>query len=152
ERAVQWAVEAMKADGLENVHTEPVMVPHWVRGEESAEMLAPAKQRLSILGLGGTIGTPPEGITADVVEVKSYEELDALGEKVKEKIVLYNFPMRSDISPGKAYGEAVEFRSSGASRAARWGAAAVLVRSVTTRSLRTPHTGSLNYKEDQPKI
>jgi carboxypeptidase Q len=152
EQAVQWAVEAMKADGLENVHTEPVMVPHWVRGEESAEMIAPARQKFSILGLGGTIGTAPEGITAEVVEVKSYEELDALGEKVKDKIVLYNVPMRSDINPGRAYGEAVEFRSSGASRAARWGARAALVRSVTTRTLRTPHTGSLNYKEDQPKI
>jgi carboxypeptidase Q len=152
EQAVQWALQTMKADGLDNVHSEPVMVPHWVRGEESAEMISPRRYRLSILGLGGTIGTPAEGITAEVVAVRSYAELDALGDKVKGKIVLYNSPMSSTLDPGRAYGEAVQYRGSGPSRAAKWGAIAVLLRSVTTRSLQTPHTGSLNYQADIPKI
>src|SRR5262249_58504849 len=111
EKAVEWGLDQMKADGLENVHTEPVKVPHWVRGEESAEMLAPAKRKLSLLGLGGTVGTPSEGVTADVVVVRGYKELEALGDRVKGKIVLYNVPMRSgpDVSPGQPYGEPVQF-------------------------------------------
>lgn len=148
--AIQWAVERMKADGFENVHTEPVMVPHWVRGAESAELISPVKRPLVILGLGGTVGTPPDGITADVVEVTNWEQLDALGEKVKGKIVLYNHPMKP--SGFGAYGEAVAYRGAGASRAAKYGAVAALVRSVTTVSLRTPHTGGMGYADNVPKI
>lgn len=152
EAAIQWAVERMKADGFENVHTEPVMVPHWVRGAESAELLSPVRRPLVILGLGGTVGTPPEGITADVVEATSWEQLDALGEKVKGKIVLYNYPMKPSESMFRSYGEAVAYRGGGASRAAKFGAVAALVRSVTTVSLRTPHTGGMGYADNVPKI
>lgn len=152
DQAIQWAVATMKADGFDNVRAEPVMVPHWVRGAESAEIVAPAKHKLTILGLGGTISTPAGGITAPVVEVKSYEELEALGESVRGKIVLYNAVMRSDVSPGTAYGEAVRFRGTGAIRAAKQGAVASLIRSVTTRSLNTPHTGQMRYEEGVPKI
>lgn len=150
--AIKWAVATMKADGLENVHTEAAKVPHWVRGEEYAEMLTPAKHKLTILGLGGTVGTPPSGITAEVVEVNSYEQLEKLGSAVKDKIVFYNVPMRKDIDPFEAYGPAVQFRGSGASRAAKYGAVAVLVRSVTTVSLNTPHTGAMRYAPDVPQI
>lgn len=152
EQAVKWAVETLKADGLDNVHAEPVMVPHWVRGDESAEITAPAKHRLSILGLGGTVGTPAEGITAEVIEINSYEELEKSAAQVKGKIVLYNAPMRKDLPPFTAYGDAVKFRGTGASNAAKYGAVATLVRSVTTRSLSTPHTGSLRYLPDLPQI
>ncbi|MEW6731667.1 MAG: M20/M25/M40 family metallo-hydrolase [Acidobacteriota bacterium] len=152
DQAIEWALTTMKTDGLENVHSEPVMVPHWVRGAESAEVIAPVQHNLSILGLGGTIGTPPEGIAGEVVVVKSYEQLDALGAAVKGKIVLYNVAMRSDIEPGRAYGEAVQYRTNGASRAAKHGAVAMLLRSVTTRSLRTPHTGAMRYAPDVAQI
>lgn len=151
-QAIEWAMETMKADGLENVHAEKAKVPYWVRGEESAYILTPAKHKLTILGLGGSIGTPSEGVTGEVVVVRNFDELDKLGEQVKGKIVLYNFPMRKDLPSGQAYGEAVRYRSIGAVRAAKYGAIAALVRSVTTVSLNTPHTGAMNYDENTPKI
>ena len=143
--AIRWATDEMKRDGLENVHTEKVMVPHWVRGDESAAILEPVERKLEILGLGNSVGTPPEGITADVVVVHDYDELEALGEKVRGKIVCYDVPFTN-------YGETVQYRGSGASRAAKYGAVAVFVRSVTPTSLNTPHTGSLRYDDAQPKI
>jgi len=146
ERAVTWAFEQMKADGLENVRLQPVKVPHWVRGRESAQVTQPVQRSLNILGLGRSIGTPKDGITAPVVVVRTFEELDALGaDKVKGRIVLYDMEWRG-------YGETVRYRSNGASRAARLGAVAVLVRSVTGRSLYTPHTGSLTYDAAAPRI
>ncbi|KAF0248984.1 MAG: peptidase M28 [bacterium] len=151
-QAIEWAVNAMKADGLENVRAEAAKVPHWVRGEESAEIITPAKHKLNILGLGGTIGTTSEGITAEVIVVRNFDELDKLGEQVKGKIVLYNSPMRKDLPTGQAYGEAVRYRGNGAIRAAKYGAVAALVRSVTTVSLNTPHTGAMRYQDDTPKI
>ena len=145
ERAIEWAISEMKRDGLDNVRGEKVMVPHWVRGEESLEMLAPVPRKLQMLGLGNSVGTPAEGITAEVVVVRSFEELDRLGEQVRGKIVVYNAPYVN-------YGATVEYRVRGASRAARYGAVAALVRSITPVSLQTPHTGSMNYDPAQPKI
>ena len=145
DEAIRWAVAEMKRDGLDNVRAERVMVPHWVRGEESAELLEPESRRLTMLGLGGSTGTPPEGVTGEVVVVRSFDELEALGEKVRGKIVLYNVPFTN-------YGATVQYRSAGASRAARYGAVAALVRSVGPVSLQTPHTGALRYDDAQPKI
>jgi carboxypeptidase Q len=145
ERAVAWAVSEMKRDGLDNVRAEKVMVPHWVRGEESLELLEPASRRLSMLGLGNSVGTPPEGITAEAVVVRNFDELEALGEKVRGKVVVYNVPFTT-------YGQTVAYRGAGASRAAKYGALAAIVRSITPVSLQTPHTGSLRYSEDSPKI
>jgi len=145
ERAVEWAMGEMKRDGLDNVRGEKVMVPHWVRGEESLEMLAPVPRKLQMLGLGNSVGTPAEGITAEVVVVRSFEELDRLGEQVRGKIVVYNAPYAN-------YGATVAYRWGGASRAARYGAVAALVRSITPVSLQTPHTGAMGYDPDQPKI
>lgn len=144
ERAIEWSLAEMKRDGLENVRAEKVMVPHWVRGEESLEMLAPLPRKLPMLGLGNSIGTPAEGITAEVVVVQNFDELDAFGERVRGKIVVYNVPFTT-------YGATVRYRGAGASRAASYGAAAALVRSVTPVSLQTPHTGGMSYDE-QPKI
>jgi carboxypeptidase Q len=145
ERAIEWALMEMKADGLDNVHAEKVMVPHWVRGEESLEIVSPFARKLTLLGLGNSVGTPIDGITAEAVVVRNFDELDLLGERVKGKIVVYNVPFTN-------YGETVRYRSSGASRAARYGAVAALVRSVTPVSLQTPHTGAMNYDDKQPKI
>jgi carboxypeptidase Q len=142
DRAIDWAVDAMKKDGLANVRKEKVMVPVWVRGAESATIVEPARHELSMLGLGGSVGTPPEGITAEVAVLKSFDEL---GEGVRGKIVLYNVPFTT-------YGETVPYRVNGAARAAKFGAVASLVRSVGPVSLRTPHTGMMRYDESLPKI
>jgi carboxypeptidase Q len=145
ERAIEWALAEMKSDGLDNVRAEKVLVPHWVRGEESLEMLSPAAVKLSLLGLGNSVGTPAEGISADAVVVRNFDELDALGDRVRGKIVVYNAPFVN-------YGVTVQYRLNGASRAARYGAVAALVRSITPVSLQTPHTGAMNYDPQQPKI
>jgi carboxypeptidase Q len=144
-RAIEWAVSEMKRDRLDNVRAEKVMVPHWVRGEESLELIEPVGRKLSMLGLGNSVGTPPEGIKAEAVVVRSFDELEALGERVRGKIVVYNVPFTT-------YGQTVAYRGVGPSRAAKYGAVAVVVRSVTPVSLQTPHTGSLRYSDDQPKI
>jgi carboxypeptidase Q len=145
EAAIQWAVTEMKKDGLENVHTEPVKVPHWVRGRESLEITSPRVMPLVMLGLGNSVGTPADGIEAEVVVVRNFEELEAAPARVKGRIVLYNVPFTS-------YGETVQFRSAGASRAAALGAVAALVRSVGPPGLRLPHTGSLRYTDGSPRI
>ncbi len=145
DQAIEWAQVRLKAAGLTNVHAEPAMVPHWVRGHESAELLLPTPQRVNLLGLGGSVGTPEGGLTADVVVVGSFDELDKLGTAVKGKIVLYDVPF-------KGYGRTVVYRHDGASKAARFGAVAALVRSVGPVSLDTPHTGVMDYDPAYPKI
>ena len=145
ERAIAWAVAEMTKDGLDNVRAEKVMVPHWVRGEESLELLTPTATKLSLLGLGNSIGTPAAGISGEAVVVRDFSELEALGERVRGKIVVFNAPFTD-------YGATVQYRTTGASRAARYGAVAVLVRSITPVSLQTPHTGAMNYDPQQPKI
>ena len=145
EDAIDWAVAEMKKDGLENVRKEPVMVPHWVRGQESVEIVSPGRHPLVMLGLGNSVGTPPEGIEAEVIVVRSFQELDTAGDRVRGKIVLFNVPFTT-------YGETVQYRASGPSRAGVLGAVAVLVRSVGPAGLRTPHTGSLRYADGQPQI
>lgn len=145
-RAIQWAAAEMKSAGLENVVTPPVKVPHWVRGHEEAWLVAPETRQLSMLGLGGSVGTPPEGITAEVVAVTSFDQLAALGRsQVEGKIVVYN-------EPWEGYGRTVQYRVSGASKAAALGAVAALVRSAGPVSLNTPHTGMMAYSPDAPKI
>jgi carboxypeptidase Q len=121
------------------------MVPVWVRGQESLAITSPSYQPLVMLGLGNSIGTPPAGIEAEIWVVRSFDELDASPERAKDKIVVYNVPYTN-------YGQTVQYRGAGASRAARHGALAAIVRSVGPPGLRTPHTGGLNYAEDQPKI
>lgn len=145
ERAIEWAAERMEREEL-HVEKLPVKVPHWVRGEESARLVAPVERALPILGLGLSIGTPPGGITAPVVAVTSYEELETLSRAdVEGKIVLYAVAWMG-------YGRTVTYRSTGASRAAELGAVAALVRSATGRSLNTPHTGAMRYDEAHPRI
>jgi len=144
-RAIRWAVDEMKRDGLENVHTEKVMVPKWVRGSESAEILEPAPHQMVMLGLGDSVGTPAGGIQAQVMVVHNFEQLEEHAAQARGRIVLFNVPFTN-------YGETVRFRSQGPSRAAKYGAVAVLVRAVGPPGLRTPHTGALQYSADAPKI
>jgi carboxypeptidase Q len=145
EKAIDWAAAQMKADGLENVHKEPVMVPKWVRGHESLDLTSPVRQPLVLVGLGNSVGTPPAGVEAEVIVAKTYDELTARAKDVKGKIVLLNVPFTT-------YGETRPFRSDGASRAAKLGAVGFLLRSVGPPGLRTPHTGAMTYAADAPKI
>ena len=151
-RAVAWAKAEFEKDGL-RAHLEPVMVPVWVRGKEHAEILEPGPMPLVMLGLGGSVGTPAEGLTASVVVVGSFDELTALGEsRVRGKIVVFDHPFVRTGNEFKDYGEAVKYRGDGPSAAAKLGAVAVLVRSVATASLRTPHTGGFGYDAAYPRI
>lgn len=153
EHAVEWAATTMRADGLENVRTEPVMVRRWIRGAESARLVEPRPMDLVMLGLGNSVGTPPEGITAEVVLARTPAELDALGDRVRGRIVLFDNPMPSfDAERGTGYGETVGFRLRGPRLAAERGAVAVLIRSVTAHSLSTPHTGVTLYGDTKVRI
>lgn len=140
-RAIAWAAETMQKDGLENVHTERVMVPKWVRGAESLEITNPPHHVVPLLGLGGSIATPPAGIEAEVMVVASSEELTKRSAEAKGKIVLFNVPYTN-------YGETVPYRGNGARMASQHGAVAALVRAVGPTGLRTPHTGGMNYGDD----
>ena len=115
------------------------------RGRESAEILNPIERPLHMLGLGMSIATPSDGITADVVVVSTFDELEKLGSKVSGKIVVFN-------APYEGYDKTVAYRSAGPSRAAKLGAVAALVRSITPLAMQLPHTGALRYAEDSPKI
>jgi carboxypeptidase Q len=144
-RSIEWAVRTMKADGLDNVHTERVMVPHWVRGRESAEIIDPPRHAVAILGLGGTAPTPAGGIEAEVLVVTSFDDLRAKSAEAKGRIVLFNVPYNG-------YSETVAYRTGGARIAAQHGAVAALVRSIGPIGLRTTHTGSVTYPAGQRQI
>lgn len=145
DRAIEWAIGEMKRDGLENVHTEKVMVPRWVRGHESAEIVEPARHSIAMLGLGGSVATPHEGLQGEIEIVRSFEDLDAKAARVRGRIVLFNVPFTT-------YGDTVRVRYGAASRAARHGAVAVLIRSIGPNGLRLPHTGALQYAANVPRI
>ncbi|MEO8440602.1 MAG: M20/M25/M40 family metallo-hydrolase [Spartobacteria bacterium] len=162
QKAVEYVASELKALGLE-VQLEKVMVPHWVRGEETAELVqfpgqaADTAQKIVLTALGGSVTTPPEGLTAEVVVVRDFDELESLGkEKVRGKIVLFNHPfdkrMAAQGRGGEAYGEAVVYRGNAPSAAARLGGIAALVRSVGGEAYRLPHTGLTKYDDDAPKI
>lgn len=145
ERAIDWILDQMRRDSLDNVHGEPVMVPHWVRGEESAQLLEPRRRNLPMLGLGGSVATPRGGITAPVLVVRGFDDLAARAAEARGKIVLFNVPFTT-------YGETVRYRTGGAVAAARAGAVASLIRSVTPYSQQTPHTGNMRYDDAVPRI
>ncbi len=151
EKAVEWAKIAMYAAGADTVILQPCMVPHWVRGQKEKCNLTSAKLKLnkalSCIALGSSVGTGSNGIRAKVIEITSFEQLEKLGEKeVKGKVVFYNvFFDQTKIRTGNAYGEAVKYRGKGASYAAKYGAVASLVRSMSSVADDEPHTGNMNY-------
>lgn len=145
ERSIDWILAKMHKQPFDKITTQKVMVPRWKRGEESATLLMPYKKNLPMLGLGGSIDTPEEGIEAKVLVVKSFDDLQANAEKAKGKIVVYNVPFTT-------YGETVQYRMRGAIEAARVGAVASLIRSVTPYSMQTPHTGISSYNAHVKKI
>ncbi len=153
ERAVEWAIARLKAAGHENVGGEEVMVPHWVRGAESAELLEPTRRPLVMLGVGRSAGTPPAGVVAEVLVAADEAAFEALGDRVRGRMVLFDNPMPAyDAEKGAGYGQTVRFRGKGARLVQGKGGVAALVRSVTAHSLRTPHTGSQSYGEGLPDI
>ncbi len=145
EASLDWILERMAADGLENVRAEPVLVPRWVRGPESLELLSPWAKRMSVLGLGTSVPTPPGGIRGEVLVVGSFAELEGRAAEAAGKIVLFDVPFTT-------YGETVRYRTGGAVEAARAGAVASLIRSVTPFSMDTPHTGIMSYELGVPRI
>jgi len=155
-KAIDWAKRKMESYGFDRVILQPTMVPHWTRGdvEQATVTSTPKPVALKVTALGPSVGTPKEGIEANVVEVQGLDEVDKLGEAVRGKIVFYNRKMlAAGSSPFGGYGRAVDQRYRGASTAARHGAVAVLVRSMTSLPDDDhPHTGMLRYEEGVPKI
>lgn len=143
EAAIDWILAELKRDGFSNVHGEPVGVPHWVRGAESLQLLAPRLQPMRVLGVGGTPSTPAEGITADVLVVTDFAELKRKSAEARGKIVVYDLPFTE-------YGVTVSIRTQGAIEAAKVGAVASLIRSVGPFSMQTPHTGMMQ-KDSGPQ-
>lgn len=156
-KAIMWAKKKMEDEGFDKVWLQPVMVPHWVRGNVESAEISDSKlyphRTLNIATLGGSIGTPEEGITAGVIEVKNFDELKALGHKAKGKIIFMSRPL----DPGlyqtfRGYGGAVDQRVFGAAAAAKLGAVGVMIRSITTKYDNVPHTGVMIYNDTIPKI
>src|SRR5947199_8844538 len=161
-KAVEYVASELKAIGCE-VQMERVMVPHWVRGEETAALVqfpgqaANTTQKIVLCALGDSVTTPADGIEAEVIAVRNFDELKSLPrEKVAGKIVHFNYPfdkqMAAEGRGGEAYGEAVVYRSKGPIEAARLGAIACLIRSVGGADYRLPHTGETDYANGAPKI
>src|SRR5438094_1437517 len=161
-KSVEYVASELKAIGCE-VQLEKMMVPHWVRGEETVALVEfpgqaqSTMQKIVLCALGGSVATPPEGIEADVIAVRNFDELKLMPrDKVAGKIVLFNYPfdkqMAAEGRANEAYGEAVVYRSDGPSAAARQGAVACLIRSVGGADYRLPHTGLTDYAGDAPKI
>jgi hypothetical protein len=155
--AVEWTRHEMD-NFADSVRLQPVMVPHWIRGQKEIGRVLNAKKRgvvdFNVCALGMSVGTGPEGVTANVVEVKSFDELKQLGEKkVKGKIVFFNRPMDpTRVNTFEAYGGAVEQRALGPSEAAKYGALAVIVRSMGVNPEDYPHTGGLRYTPNIVKL
>lgn len=143
--AFDWALDEFRRQGLEGVGSDTVMVPHWERGSESLTLLAPRRRTMQVMGLGGSVGTGPGGLTAQALVVRNFEELRQRAAEARGNIVVFAVPYRG-------YGETVQYRSRGAIEAARAGAVACLIRSVTPMSLQTPHTGMMHYADSLPRI
>ncbi|MEP1032034.1 M28 family peptidase [Ekhidna sp.] len=149
--AVEYTKQLMESYGFDTVYLQPVMVPHWVRGKKEVVRAINSDKHgtyeMNALALGNSVGTGSEGVLAEVIEVSGIDEVNELGKKVEGKIVFYNGQMDPTIiNTFGAYGGAVAQRSSGASEAAKYGAKAIIIRSVTNRQDDIPHTGSLRYK------
>ncbi len=145
ESALDWILQEMQLDGLENVRAEPAMVPRWVRGDEFLQLLSPRLKTMDFIGLGGSIPTPPDGIRAEVLVVDSFGDLEEKADQARGRIVLFDVPFTS-------YGETVRYRTDGAVAAAKVGAVASLIRSVTPFSMDTPHTGIMSYEDGVRRI
>lgn len=155
--AIQWAKEKMIHSGFDSVWLQPVMVPNWKRGNlEEAKIIKSKKykgENLNITAFGGSVGTSKEGISGEIIVVNDFTELKMKAESIKNKIVFFNRPLDyGEVEPFAGYGGAVDQRSRGAIEAAKYGATAVIVRSITTKHDNIPHTGVMYYVDSLPKI
>ncbi len=146
EDAIDYMLNTLMEDGLDNVHGEEVNVTHWIRGNEWAKLLLPREYKMSISGLGHSVGTPGnDSMSADVVIMRSFDELDVRHDEVQDRIVVFN-PIY------KGYPDTSAYRVVAASKAAKYGAVAVLIRTIAPFSIYSPHTGVQEYSSDAPKI
>ena len=152
EDAIDWILAQMKSDGLANVRGEPVMVPHWVRGEESATLVSPRQTALHMIGLGNSVGTPAGGITAPVLVVGSFDELTRRAAEAKGRSVLFDHAFLADKPGLDGYREANVYRGGSPAAAAKVGAVGVLIRSISSFSIQNPHTGSTRYDSTLTKL
>jgi len=156
--AVEWSRHVMEDFGFDSVWLQPVMVPHWVRGQQETARIINSKKMgtvsLNVCALGGSVGTGSSGLVAQIVEVKSFDELKELGSKgVKGKWVFFNRPMDpAKINTFVAYSGAVDQRGNGASEAAKYGAVGAIVRSMGLNSEEYPHTGGMRYAPNLPQL
>lgn len=155
-KAEIWGLKTMKENGADKAWLQECMVPHWVRGGQDkaeAKYNGSAKKTLNVAALGNSEGSGPKGVTADVIGVKSFDDLESKKDQVKGKIVFYNYHFNPTFIPTfMSYGDAVRYRGAGPSRAAKYGAVAVIVRSMSHSTDNFPHTGSTNYDTAYPKI
>lgn len=154
-KAEKWGLQVLQDAGAEKTYLQQCIIPHWVRGKKEfagyRTKNRSADAVFDVLAIGNSVGTGDKGILAKVIEIKNFEELNQRKDEVKGKIVFYNYPFNKTLLRG-AYGDAVRYRSSGASMAAKYGALAVIVRSVTGAYDDNPHTGALRYNDSFPKI
>jgi len=154
-KAERWGQQALQAAGADKVYLQECKIPHWVRGgRDEGKLIEPDKESsIKVLALGNSTGTGAKGITAPVMMVNSFDELEQRKNEVKGKIVFYNYKFNPRyVQTFIAYGDAVRYRGAGASRAARYGAVAVVVRSMTESTDNNPHTGAMRYNDSFPKI
>ena len=154
-KAEQWGLKTMNESGADKAWMQECMVPHWVRGGKDEVVAMPGSQKkvLDVLALGNSIGTGSKGIKTEVIEVKSFDDLDERKDQVKGKIVFYNYKFNpAFVNTFQSYGDAVKYRGQGASHAAKYGAVAVIVRSMTHSTDNNPHTGALRYDTTVAKI
>ncbi|NCU03395.1 MAG: M20/M25/M40 family metallo-hydrolase, partial [Chitinophagaceae bacterium] len=156
-KAVQETYRMMKEMGADTVYLQECMVPHWVRGAKESALLVDGNGKsvsLNVCALGNSVGTGKQGIKAQVIEVRSFKEVEDLGTAgIKGKIVFYNFPMNpTNVETFRSYGEAGQFRGRGPAVAAKYGAVGVMVRSLASNIDDYPHTGTTTYNDSFPKI
>ena len=159
-KAEQWGVQTLKEAGADNVWLQECKVPHWVRGGKDVATITyrddkgkQLKENLDILALGNSMGTGSNGIKAQVILINNFDELEKRKEEVKGKIVFYNYPFNPRyVQTFRAYGESGAYRRSGPSRAAKYGAIAVVIRSMSSSTDNFPHTGTTSYDTNYSKI
>jgi len=150
--SIVWGQRVLREQGFQNIRTEPVEVPRWVRGDIAVEITSPFPQSLVALALGGSVGTPDEGIEAQILMVRDLEDLATRADTdIAGKIVFFNRRMER-LQDGSDYGRTVPIRTQGPTAAARRGAVGVVIRSVGTSDERIAHTGGTRYQDDVPKI
>lgn len=158
EKAVQETARMLREAGADTVWLQPCMVPRWVRGEKetaSIQYFNNKTRPLNVVALGNSVGTAPEGVKGEIVEIRNFRALDSLGAlgMIRGKVVFYNYPMDPTlVQTFRAYGQAGAYRGGGPSQAAKWGASAVLIRSLASNLDDYPHTGATRYNDSFPKL